>query len=69
MIIEDSARVVRPTGATEGVALDPGAPREGPVVTDSCQLRLQDTKTLVTVEEGLDQDPEKDTMGDIYSHT
>jgi hypothetical protein len=62
VITEDSARIVRPTRAIEGVALDLGAPRESPAATDSCQLRLQGTKTLVIVEEGRDQ--EKDTMGE-----
>lgn len=63
MTTEDSALVVQPTRATEGVALDLGALREGPAVTDSYQLLVQDITTLVIVEEGLGQGPEKDTMG------
>ena len=63
MTTEDSALVVRPTRATEGVALDLGVLREGLVVTDSYQLLVQDTTTLVIVEEDLGLGPEKDTMG------
>ena len=64
MTTGESALLVRPTRATEGAAPGLGAPREGPAETDSCQLLVQDTTTLVVVEEGLGQGPGKDTTGE-----
>lgn len=63
MTTEGNALVARSTEAIEGVALDLGVPREGPAATDSCLLLVQDTTTVI-LEKGLDQGPEKDTMGE-----
>ena len=60
MTTEDSGLVVQSTKATKGVALGLGALREGPAATDSCQLLVQDTTTVILEE---DLGPEKDTMG------
>ena len=64
MSTDESALTVRYTKATERLALGLEVQREGPTVMDSYQLPVQDT-TLLVAEEGRDQGPEKDIMGEI----